>query len=491
MWRRCYMLCLLILMAGCAAPHGHLTFPQIALDKSELSERFDVDHNGRADFAISYDRTGQVDALQYDDNEDGQFDRVYHLSDYADEQVPHVILLLDSIPFETMKQRYEAGDFRWFAAPVKMIAPFPSLTELCYSDVLLAPPLPGVIDQYYDRKLQKRSSFFWARVWGFSQSWERRCDYIMPFAEQGLAYLHPREWFNSELERARKTIDASPDRTMIVYIGSASGMVSKYGKAGAEEVLDGARQFCLQLLYERHGAIKISMMADHGHNYAESSNIPIAQLLASAGFHPSDRVVSDTDVFIEINGLVTCAGICTKRPAEVASALLKDDRIELAIYLDQDRAIVRNANGEAAIEMHAGKLRYHPIKGDVLELNSLVAELKGQGIADADGFMDDATWFDQTLNLPWPNAPRRIWDALHRQVINPPTVLLSIKDGYYAGLPEYEKFIKMASTHGGLNQANSATFLMTMTGRLTHSIRHQDVLPTIAPGFQPRVRAVK
>lgn len=471
-----------LLLTGCAAPSARLTFPNEPLTKSPTLETFDTNRDHKPDFAISYS-SGSADAVEYDDDQDGQADRIYRLADYANDEVPHVLILLDSIPYQTLKDRFDAGDFRWFDAPVKLIAPFPSLTEMCYSDVLLAPPLPGVIDQYYDRAAQKRSSSFWRRVWGFSQSWERRCDYIMQFSDQGMAYLKPRDWFAAELEAAHRTVNASPHRTTIVYLGSASGMVSKYGKPGAEEVLDGAWQLCLQLLHERHGAIKISMMADHGHNYAASSNIPIADLLKNAGFHPSDHVKSDRDVFIEINGLVTCAGIVTQRPVEVSTALLKDERIELAMYMERDRAIVRSAKGSAAIEIRNGKLRYVPITADVLELNSII-----QMHADAEGFMDDDAWFEATLDHPWPNAPRRIWDAMHRQVINPPTVLLSIKDGYYAGLPEYEKFIKMASTHGGLNQANSATFLMTMTHRAKEPIRHQDILPTIAPGFEPRVK---
>ena len=48
--------------------------------------------------------------------------------------------------------------------------------------------------------------------------------------------------------------------------------------------------------------------------------------------------------------------------------------------------------------------------------------------------------------------------------------------------------IKMASTHGGLNQANSATFAITMTGRLHAAVRHEDVLATIEPGYEPRVQ---
>jgi hypothetical protein len=62
-----------------------------------------------------------------------------------------------------------------------------------------------------------------------------------------------------------------------------------------------------------------------------------------------------------------------------------------------------------------------------------------------------------------------------------------IKDGWCAGRPEFEKFIKMASTHGSLNQLNTATFMMTMTGRADGPMRMRDVLGKIEPGFEPIV----
>ena len=210
-------------------------------------------------------------------------DREYRLDDYTDASVPHLVLMLDSIPFETMAQRYAAGDFRWFDPPRKMIAPFPSLTEVCFSDVLRAPPLPGFIDQYFDPRDQQRKDILWERVKGLEQPWERRLDYGANYLEQGLAFLHPDEWYEAELERARLAVERSPDRVTVVYIASAACMVCKFGKAGAERVLDGARRLCLQLLYERRGAIKISMMADHGHNYMPSTNVFLDKMLLNSG----------------------------------------------------------------------------------------------------------------------------------------------------------------------------------------------------------------
>ncbi len=82
----------------------------------------------------------------------------------------------------------------------------------------------------------------------------------------------------------------SPNQVTLVYITSASGMACKYGREGIDEVLDGAARLCLQLLYERHGAIRISVMADHGHNMVASKNIDVEKLLRAGGFKPGNRL---------------------------------------------------------------------------------------------------------------------------------------------------------------------------------------------------------
>jgi hypothetical protein len=242
------------------------------------------------------------------------------------------------------------------------------------------------------------------------------------------------------------------------------------------------------LLYERRGAIKISMMADHGHNYMESKNIDLEQMLSAAGFHPAKKLRAPKDFIVELDALVTYVGVDTLNPDAVAKTLCTHEPIELAMYMQGPRAIIRSAAGSAAIECRNGELRYLPLDADVLGYQPLIAQLKLDGQMDADGFANDQVWFRRTLDHPWPNAPRRVWDALHGKVINPPTIMLSLKDGYYAGNPEFEKYIKMASTHGGLNQMNSATFVMTMTGRLREAVREQDVIQTLEPGFEPPVQ---
>src|SRR5206468_10407239 len=106
-----------------------------------------------------------------------------------------------------------------------------------------------------------------------SSDLEYRCAYVAKYWEAAMSYVEPRPWFQTELGRVKRALDESPDRVTIVYMVSTSGMLCRLGEAGLNETLDQVQRLCLQLLYERRGALKISICADHGHNLKESTNI--------------------------------------------------------------------------------------------------------------------------------------------------------------------------------------------------------------------------
>ncbi|HWB55003.1 MAG TPA: hypothetical protein VG722_12445 [Tepidisphaeraceae bacterium] len=477
---RISILLLLFLAVGCA-PSARLTFPYRRLVVSSKPQWFSVHHHH--DFGITF-KNGRMDALLYDDNGDGKPDRVYHLRDYNPKNLPHFVLLLDSIPFKTMADRYAAGEFRWFDPPVKVIPPFPSLTKICYTQVLHAPPTEGMIDDYYNpAKGRVHSGFADRWIGGYREPWEHYLDYSANFADASEAYLFPRPWYAAELERAHKEFDESNRRTTVVYLASASCMVCRYGKEGANEVLDGAARLCLQLLYEREGAVEISMMADHGHNYMLSKNIDVAKILKEDGFHITDHLRTDNDVIPELSGLVTYAGIDTRDPVRVSDALLRIHGIEHTFYMSGDSVIVRDCHGYAKIDAKGKLLRYTAVTSDVLGYKLIIQLLRQHHKIDSAGFASPLAWFHATVNAEYPDAPPRLWYAFHGEAVHTPSLMFTTLDGYCAGLPYLKAFITMHSTHGSLNQVNSATFLVSMTHRTHGPLRSIDVMPTIAPHY--------
>jgi hypothetical protein len=345
-----------------------------------------------------------------------------------------------------------------------------------------------MIDDYYDVQANKMNNGILHRTAGNKEPWEMRCNYSARYWEGGLSYIDPRDIFKVELSKAKETLDESPDRVTVVYFVSASSMLCKYGRQGLNEVLDGIDRLCLQLLYERQGALKISMLADHGHNLMESTNISLEQTLIDAGFHPGTSLNAPNDVVMDMNGLVTYLGIHTHRAAAVAEVVRHRKEVELATYLNGDRVIVMNASQRAAIERRGDRFRYQPIDGDVLGYQQTISALKKAGKVDAGGFIADQDWFDATVDAQFPDAPRRLWDAFHGNCVNTPDVMLTFHDGYCCGAGWMHAFIHMASTHGGLNQLDTATFVMTMTGRIHAPLRSGDVMQALEPAYVLPIR---
>ena len=265
---------------------------------------YDVDSDGAGDFAVLADERGNFDLIAYDDDEDGEFDRTYRLSEYADSEVPHFIVLLDSIPYQPARERYEEGEWSFFAPPTKVIAPFPTMSGVIFSQIMGVAPMDSANNRYYDARTGRHHDGIWARIWGHTNAWQRPLHYRASYMQNGLAFLEPRPWFGAELALAKGAFDESGDRETIVYIASTSGMMSKYGSEGLEEILDGFERLCMQVIYERDGAVKISALSDHGHNLMPPTRMDLEPALRAAGFVPSDRLQSARDVVIDLDGLV-------------------------------------------------------------------------------------------------------------------------------------------------------------------------------------------
>ncbi len=483
---------LTLVLTGCVAPSGRLTFPrEVALTGSDeatpalTGRAYDVNRNGRIDYRIAPSETGRLDRLEYDDDEDGVPDRVYRLDNYPPETVPHLIILFDSIPFEQVAARYESASWTWFDPPCKVIAPYPTMSPVIFSRMLGAPPQVGAINQYYDRARARRVSRIFERTTGDANPWERRLHYRLKYWQNGMAFLDPRPWFNAELAAAKEAFDSSPDRVTIVYFASTACMLSKFGEQGLSECLDGLDQLCMQVLYERRGAVKISATADHGHTLSAGTRIDLDTIVRDAGFRPADSLKGADDVVIEQDGLVNYAGFHTSRPADVAAALTAVHAIELAMYVRGERVIIRTDQGEAAIERRGDLYRYVPIDADVLAYEPVIAGMRTLGTADSDGWATADAWFTATVDHNWPDAPVRAWGAFHGIVVNTPDVMIATRRGFYCGLPSMDWFIDMASTHGGFDQVDSATFLLTMTGRAKGPMRTEQMIPTIEPSYDP------
>ncbi|MEO1237413.1 MAG: hypothetical protein AAFX76_11555, partial [Planctomycetota bacterium] len=243
--------------------------------------------------------------------------------------------------------------------------------------------------------------------------------------------------------------------------------------------LDDLEKFIVQVLYERRGAVKVSVLSDHGHNLVDTTWIDVEQTLADAGFRVTDKLRRPGDVFVEMDGLLTWFGVHTEQPEAVADALLAGrPELETVSYVVGRDVVVRNHEGAAVVSMDdQRRLTYRPDTADVLGYGD---ELSNQP-------MSRDEWFARTADHEFPDAPARLWDGFRRGTLNVPQVMVSVRDGYCAGIEWFQWFVTPRSTHGGLNQVNSAAFVMSMRGPIDGPLRSAEVMNAIQPGFIPPI----
>ncbi|MEM9419534.1 MAG: hypothetical protein AAGA25_10865 [Planctomycetota bacterium] len=482
-WFLLFPVCLFVALGTGCVPGDRLHFPEEPTHTQGFETWYDTNRDDTPDFALTHNDEGQLESLSYDDDQDGQPDRLFHLEDYDRDEVPHLIVLIDSIPYDAlMRSLAQRPSSVWgaFHRPVKVIAPYPSMSAVCFSDILHAPPMPGAINKHYDPRPQHNgvNNLINKRLGGYRNPWQQRLHYNIDYSDNSSAWLKPRPWLKVEFERARQAFDASPDRTTIVYIATASAMLMKHGQAGLDESLDELERFLLQIMYERKGAVQISVMSDHGHNLAKTTWIDVEKLLEDTGFRVTDQNKRPDDVFVEMDGLMTWFGVHTSQPEAVSEALLANlPEVETIAFMDGPDILVRNPGGTARITMDNRRLTYAPQNGDPLDY--------GDELSNVSLSRDE--WFERTADHLFPDAPARLWDAFHGQTRNSPQVMVTLRDGYCAGIEWFTWVIDPLSTHGGLNQVNSAAFLMTTKRPLEGPLRAAETMDAIQPGWVPPI----
>src|SRR5215813_11495391 len=70
---------------------------------------------------------------------------------YRNRNTRKLTLCLDGVPWELVDELKRKGHFKIFSEPSRVIAPFPSLTNVCLTTVWHKPPQPGYEPLYFER----------------------------------------------------------------------------------------------------------------------------------------------------------------------------------------------------------------------------------------------------------------------------------------------------------------------------------------------------
>lgn len=468
-----------LLTAGCRPTMYFPEKPLMGTNSGEAFAAFDVDGNGRADFFEYADASGRITRIGYDNDGDGQADEIISLDAIAPTDCRHLILILDGFGYRSVEQSYAAGHLRWCYPPSRVIAPYPTLTDLCMEDILGYLPCEAFEAEYFDRQANRRVGGKWAYIHGANQPYDDLLDYRADLFWDSLTYLYPERIFAKELGDSMRQFLMTPRKEFMAYYVSSAGISTRKGLEGQVQALLRVEQFVNQALWQSRGRLKVTILSDHGHSYTPSKRLAIEDTLQARGWRLTDTLNGPRDVVYIRFGLETYAALSTQSPGPLAADVAAIPGVELTSYLDGDAVVVLSGADERAMIRHKeGRYAYETQHGDPLKLKGILAGLT----ADDQGYYADADLLAATIQHIYPDALQRLWRAHHSMAEHMPDVIVSIANGYFSGSDDLAKFIDVASTHGGLNVDNSTAFIMTTLGPMPSFMRSKDI-----PG---RIKAV-
>lgn len=456
-------------VCGCGCKKEFPNEPLKTLPQGHLF--YDTNGDRQADFFLFANKSGRFNKIGYDRNTDGECDEIINLDELSFENCRHLVIILDGFGYSVVKEFYDGGGLRMFYPPSKVIAPYPTLTDICMEDVFGYISCPAFQARYFDRYSNKVKGGKGEYLEGANQPYNVLLDYRANLIWDAIGYVYPKPVFEKELNDLKKKFDDAQTIEFLSYIVSSAGISTKYSKQGQLEALKKVDKLVKQVLRETSGQTKITLMADHGHSYTQGELADFNSFLKKRGWKQAKKIEGEK-CFVSVPfGILTCNYFWTNNPRQLAEDLSSMKGVQLASYIDYDKVVVLGNNERAVINKKNDRYGYFALKGDLLRLKDILSKLK----PDEDGYYDSRELLLATVNHEFPAPLQRLWRSHFALVHHCPDVILSLSDGTLSGQTFFAIFAEVASTHGSLNRSNSTTFIMSTAGKLDDFMLTRDI----------------
>lgn len=385
-----------------------------------------------------------------------------------------LVLAIDAIPHRVFADLQREGHFQAFFSASRLVAPFPSLTNVGFTAILRAPPAFGYEDLYFDPERDAFVGGVWDRLSGEYKEiapFHEVFDWEEPRLWGAFAYYLPTRVAEAELleieqilirfahgedplpgagER-REVIDADT-RALILYIGSTDALGHVGGRDELRQHLLRIEQVLDRFLAAGGLRDRIVLVSDHAMSETPSRMFDLETALERAGFSLTDALRDSSDVVAPAYGLVGSIQLYTAPGQEAAVA----------------RAVVAQEGADFAVWRKAGAGLEVPSEGHAADTKSLVI-----GAVDAKGSADP-------LDRPadeYPMLRERVRRALADHTRSPADVLVSLEDGWHHGSVLFDQLVDIVGTHGSARYTSSVGFLASNVDRTPAWIAAEDAYP--------------
>ena len=487
---------LIATLSSCTSTHKRivqLDKPQCCFmegkdDKTVTSRyvEYDTDNDGEADYIALMNEKG-VKYKFLRQNPNGSLESIIEQSQLNDPKINNVVLCLDGVSFDTMKDLYKRGYFRLFNKPGRLISTFPSISYYAFGKMFgLHKPEGYEEEAYFDREknkiiggniLKEIFNIHYHEKWLYMPK-----DNKLSLTTYLLSYIVPAVAADFELSEARKTITESDRKNTIIYVLTTDTYSHLYKKNDVEDLLIRIDSMIEDIFFKKNGRIKFIIVSDHGSNLTPSDKrINLESAIRKSGFNNSDSLRAKNDVVIPKFGMVNYASIFTDpvNVKKIVNIVKGVNGVDLVFYHENSAVVVESKNGRALIEGNQGKFRYTAVLNDPLELKEVLEKLKANKKLDENLYADDSDWMEFTRDKKYPDSLKRIYDGLGNEVMNVPNILISIKNGYYYSDVFLDSLSTSKGTHGSLEKESTYGIFMSNFFEVPRHIRIDAVMEYI------------
>ncbi len=385
----------------------------------------------------------------------------------------HLIICVDGVGYSTIEKMRAEGKFRAFRNPARMIAPFPTLTNVAMTEILGpagASDAPGYEDNFYDVSSNKMRGGLLDRFNSkrfIDGTFRELFDYHPSAIKSGLGYaLPPLSTYLealSDLVRLKQKFKSSSEPVFFAYLGSTDSLSHLGGEGMVRSFLSMLDDFIDDEVRKSGGQVKVSIFSDHGNHYRKYKRVSIKAPLRRAGFRLQSKIKDERSVVLPQFGLIGSALLFTKAENEskLAQVTASIRGVDFAAFEENGLVWVVGRNGLAFIEKKNREFRYVARVGDPFGLIPIIELLTKNGRADANDYISQNDWFAATSEGPRPDVVRRVYEGLTKNIRNRANVIVSFEDGYYSGSFAMDIFAFLEATHGNVMREQSFGFAMT------------------------------
>lgn len=437
---------------------------------------------------------------------------LFSFSTFAEKKI--YFMGVDGMSHDAFVQAQKQGMFKEFPNLAAHISPFPSMTDISWSNMMKTTQLFGApgrirnveavflnpstktvegdVRDYYNRLAQPKYYLN-----GFQHM-------LNPYVE-ALVYFPTKDLARYEIQTVLAGFSSSRDAVTTGYVGS----VDSTAHTQPDRLYPVMRDLDAELkkfIAERKAAgedFEIVLVSDHGNKgrfeegtgkESELLPIEIEPSIKAAGLSYVSKLEKDNDVAMPLLALGTWAPVYFQNRAnapKLVSELVKNSWFDLAFSLVENSAtrvdlLAVSSTGAAHLiyDKASKNYYYYASTGNPLQMPADTFSVSpGKQVALTEERIEKAT-----RSGAYPDSIIRLIEAANSASFDFPDLILTFKDGYYLN-NALGKHTKMYRTHGSLSRA-STLGVVASTGRtLPAYIRTENILAQF--GIKPELLFAK